>query len=166
MVGPGVAHLGIDNSVWSDHTNIQPTMMALLRLRDDYTPDGRVLGEIIAPSALPSGMRAHQAALLRLGQLYTQLEAPVGAFGLDTLRASTRALASSSPGDTRYNTIEAALQRLGAQRDAVAAPIHALLLGAASDGWTLAVAKARVLARRGYQVLGEAAALAATPSKR
>ncbi len=46
MVGPGVAHLGVDSSVWSDHTSIQPTMMALLRLRDDYAPDGRVLGEI------------------------------------------------------------------------------------------------------------------------
>ncbi|HEX4660781.1 MAG TPA: hypothetical protein VH307_25600, partial [Streptosporangiaceae bacterium] len=75
MVGPGVAHLGIDNSVWSDHTNIQPTMMALLRLRDDYAPDGRVLGEIIKPSALPRGMREHLGELLRLGQVYTQLEA-------------------------------------------------------------------------------------------
>ena len=53
MVGPDVAHLGIDNSIWSDHTNIQPTMMALLRLRDDYTPDGRVLGELFKPADLP-----------------------------------------------------------------------------------------------------------------
>ena len=97
--GPGVAHLGIDNSVWSDHTNIQPTMMALLGLRDDYPPDGRVLGEIFDPSALPPGMRLHRGTLLRLGRIYTQLEAAVGAFGLDTLRASTRALASDSPGD-------------------------------------------------------------------
>jgi len=36
MAGPGVARLGVDNAVWSDHTSIQPTMMALLRLRDDY----------------------------------------------------------------------------------------------------------------------------------
>jgi hypothetical protein len=161
MVGPGVAHLGIGNSVWSDHTNIQPTMMALLRLRDDYTPDGRVLGEIFNPADLPSGMRAHRAALLRLGQLYTQLEAPVGAFGKDTLRASTRALASSSAGDARYTRIENELQRLGARRDAVAARIHALLLGAAFDGRTVNLAQARALTRQGDRVLGAAAVLAA-----
>ena len=161
MVGPGVAHLGIGSSVWSDHTDIQPTMMALLRLRDDYTPDGRVLGEVFNPADLPSGMRAHRAALLRLGQLYTQLEAPVGAFGKDTLRASTRALVSNSAGDARYTRIENELQRLGARRDAVAARIHALLLGAAFDGRTLNVAQARALTRQGDRVLGAAAVLAA-----
>jgi hypothetical protein len=160
MAGPGVARLGVDNSVWSDHTNIQPTMMALLRLRDDYTPDGRVLGEIFNSSALPSGMRAHRGALLRLGQLYTQLEAPVGVFGKDTLRASTHALASNSPGDATYTRIENQLQALGARRDAVAGRIHALLLGAAFDGRTLNVAQARALTRQGDQVLGEAAVLA------
>jgi len=30
MAGPGVAHLGVDNSLWSDHSDTQPTMMALL----------------------------------------------------------------------------------------------------------------------------------------
>jgi len=161
MVGPGVAHLGTDNAVWSDHTNIQPTMMALLRLRDDYTPDGRALGEIFNPADLPSGMRAHRAVLLRLGQVYTQLEAPVGAFGKDTLRASTRALASNSAGDASYTRIENELQRLGAKRDAVAARIDALLLGAAFDGRTLNVPQARALIRQGDRVLGAAAVLGA-----
>ena len=160
LVGPGVAHLGIDNSIWSDHTNIQPTMMALLGLRDDYTPDGRVLGEVFDPSALPVGMRAHGATVLRLGQLYTQLEAPVGAFGLDTLRASTRALASNSPGDATYTKIEIELQHLGAQRDTVAARIHALLLGAAFDGQPVNVGQAQALIKRGDHVLAEAAVLA------
>src|ERR1017187_9448302 len=45
LVGPGVARGGVDGSTWSDHTDIQPTMMNLLGLRDDYTPDGRVLVE-------------------------------------------------------------------------------------------------------------------------
>jgi len=160
MVGPGVAHLGVDNSVWSDHTSIQPTMMALLRLRDDYTPDGRVLGEIFQPSALPAGMRAHGAELTRLGQLYTQLEAPVGSFGLATLTASTRALASDSAGDRTYTKIEGQLARLGAQRDAVAARMHALLLAAAFDGQTLNTGKAEALIRAGQRILAAASALA------
>jgi hypothetical protein len=136
-------------------------MMALLRLRDDYTPDGRVLGEIIKPSALPPGMRDHRSELQLLGQVYSQLEAPVGAFGLNTLTASTRALASHSAGDATYNRIEDQLRHLGEQRDDVAAQARGLLLGAAFDGRSLSVAKAAALIRQGDQLLGEAAALAA-----
>jgi hypothetical protein len=161
MVGPGVAHLGVDNSVWSDHTNTEPTMMALLGLRPDYAPDGRVLGEIISSSALPPGMRMHRGTVLRLGRVYSQLEAPVGAFGLDTLRASTRALASNSPGDATYTRIENALQRLGAARDAVGKQMRALLLAAAFGGRPLNVKAAQALIRRGNQILGQAAVLGA-----
>jgi hypothetical protein len=162
VAGPGVAHLGVDNTIWSDHTSIQPTMIALLRLHDDYTPDGRVLGEIFGPAALPAGMRAHRGTLLALGQAYTQIEAPVGAFGLDTLRASTRALESNAPGDASYTTIENELQRLGAQRDVVGGQMRALLLGAAFDGRTLNVVKAKALIRQGDQLIGEAAVLTGT----
>ena len=109
--GPACAPRASNNSIWSDHTDIQPTMMALLGLRDDYMPDGRVLGEISTRPPLPPGMRAHRGTLLRLGRVYTQLEAAVGPFGLDTLRASTRALASNSPGDATYTRIENQLQR-------------------------------------------------------
>jgi hypothetical protein len=161
MVGPGIAHHGIDTSVWSDHTNTQPTMMALLRLRDDYAPDGRVLGEIMSRSARPAGMRAHRATVLRLGRVYTQLEAAVGAFGLDTLRASTRALASNSPGDARYTRIERDLGRLGSERDAIGARMQALLLGAEFGGRPVSEAAARALIRAGYRLLGRAAVLAA-----
>ncbi len=161
MVGPGVARLGADNSVWSDHTSIQPTMLTLLGLRDDYAPDGRVLGEIISPSALPAGMRAHRSELLRLGQVYTQLEAPVGSFGLDTLTASTRALESASAGDHTYASLEKQLAKLGQQRDAIAAKMRRLLLGAAFGGKSLRVGQGAALIKQGYQLLGKAAALAA-----
>jgi len=161
MVGPGVAHLGVNNSVWSDHTDTQPTMLALLGLRARYLPDGRVLGEIFDPSALPPGMRAHRGTLLRLGKTFTQLEAPVGAFGLDTLRASTRALASNAPGDAAYTRIENALQRLGAERDTLGARMRALLLGAAFGGRPLDVAAARALIRAGNRLIGQAAVLGA-----
>jgi hypothetical protein len=161
MAGPGVAHRGIDNAVWSDHTDIQPTMLALLRLRDDYVPDGRVLGEVIAPSALPRGMRPHRAVLERLGRVYTQLEAAVGKFGLDTLAASTRALASHAPGDARYARIEARLRALGARRDALGAAMRSQLDGAAFAGHPVSPAVARALIRAGERLLAQAAALAA-----
>ena len=159
LAGPGVARLGTDNGVWSDHTDIQPTMLALLGLRDDYQPAGRVLGEIIDPAALPPGMRPHQSLLLRLGQVYTQLEAPVGAFGLDTLQASTRALASDSPGDTAYTRIEGRLQQLGVARDAIAGQMRALLLAAAFGGHPVDPGAAIRLIGQGKVLLNAARAI-------
>jgi hypothetical protein len=157
MVGPGVAQLGVDNAVWSDHTNIQPTMLALLGLRDDYAPDGRVLGEIMTTAALPRGMRPHRATVKRLGQVYTQLEAPVGPLGLATLRASTRALEGTR---AAYTRIENRLQRLGAARDRVAGRIRQLLLAAEFSGHPVKVPAARGLVSRGEELLREAASLA------
>jgi hypothetical protein len=130
LVGPGVQHQGVNNGLWSDHTDIQPTMMFLLKLHDDYTPDGRVLIEVVKPSALPPSVRHDYGLLVRLGDFYSQINAAVGEFGLDTLKASTLALASSSPGDTTYNTIENALINLGNQRDAIVSSMKTVLYGA------------------------------------
>jgi hypothetical protein len=141
LAGPGVAHLGVDSAIWSDHTDIQPTMMALLGLHDDYTPDGVVLGDVISRTARPTAMRSSYPTLRKLGQVYTQLEAAVGKFGLDTLAASTRALASSSPGDATYTSIEGQLTSLGAARDALAGKIQALLTGAEFGGQPLSTSK-------------------------
>jgi hypothetical protein len=160
LAGPGVAHLGVDHTLWSDHTNIQPTMMALLGLHDDYAPDGRVLSEIFTPAALPAGMRENRPALLALGRVYTQIEAPVGTFGLDTLQASTRALASRSPGDRSYARIERQLQRLGRERDALGGRMRAVLLGAAFDGQAVDPGQAAGLVRQGERLIGQAAVLA------
>jgi hypothetical protein len=161
LAGPGVRHLGVDNTTWSDHTDIQPTMMALLGLRDDYAPDGRVLAEALSAQALAPAMRGDAPELLKLGQVYTQIEAAVGAFGLDTLQASTRALASAAPGDATYAGIEAQLQKLGAARDALAAKMRSALLGAAFYGHPVAEPEARSLIAQGERLLGEAAVLAA-----
>ncbi len=134
VVGPDVVRRGVDNALWSDHTSIEPTMMAALRLRNDFRPDGRVLTELLTASALPRSARAHRALLLRLGRAYTALEAPVGPFGLATLRASTRALASASPGDKVYTRIEKRLAFLGGERDRVAGLMRRELLGADFGG--------------------------------
>ena len=141
LAGPGVAHAGVSNAIWSDHTDIQPTMMALLGLRDDYVPDGVVLGDVIEPTALPPAMLSNYPTLRKLSQVYTQLEAAVGKFGLDTLAASTRALASNSAGDATYTTIEGQLTSLGAARDALAGQIQALLNGAEFGGQPLSTSK-------------------------
>jgi hypothetical protein len=160
MVGPGVAQHGIDNSTWSDHTNIQPTMMALLGLHDDYVPDGRVLVELLDAKTEPGALQADHDTLVRLGQVYSQLEAAVGSFGLDTLQASTRALASTSPGDATYTKVEGQLQQLGAERDTVAGQMRSILDAAAFDGQPVNPGQAWALIQHGEKLLHQAALLA------
>ncbi|MBV9093356.1 MAG: hypothetical protein JO132_05700 [Streptosporangiaceae bacterium] len=161
LVGPGAARSGVNNAIWSDHTDIQPTMLALLGLRDDYAPDGVVLGDAIDPSALPAGMRPNYPLLEQLAQVYTQLEAAVGEFGLDTLSASTRALASDSPGDRMYQAIEARLAWLGAARDALGARMQGALLGAEFGGQPVNASTARALTAAGRALLALARAAGA-----
>jgi hypothetical protein len=161
LVGPGVADAGVDGGIWSDHTDIQPTMLALTGLTDDYTPDGVVLGDVIDPMALPPAMMANYPALTALSQVYTQLEAPVGEFGLDTLAASTRALASNSPGDATYTTIESALTQLGAARDGLGAEIQGVLMGAEFGGQPAGSGTLAGLIAAGNALLAQAGALAA-----
>ena len=160
LVGPGVAHADVNGRIWSDHTDIQPTMMALLGLRDDYTPDGVVVGDALESTALPPAMLSNYPALDKLGQVYTQLEAAVGEFGLDTLTASTRALASNSAGDATYTGIENQLAALGSARDALAAQMQAMLTGAEFGGTPISAKAANALISEGNALLTQAATLA------
>jgi hypothetical protein len=134
-------------------------MMELLGLRDDYAPEGRVLAEVIQSSALPPSMRSGGPALTLLGNAYTAISAPVGPFGLDTLKASTRALASDSPGDASYRSMEAQLQALGTARDAIASRMSDELLGAAFNGKRVAAKQAIALITSADRLLARAAAL-------
>ncbi len=124
MVGPGVRHLGVTNSVWSDHTDIRPTMLALLGLSDSYRSDGRALTEFIDENRLPLGLRGHRDTLTALGQVYKQLNACVGQFGTNTLIASTKGIEGD---DTRYAQTMQTLTTLGQLRDVVADRIAAQL---------------------------------------
>ncbi len=53
VVGPGVLNLGRFGEIFSDHTDIRPTMLSLAGLKDDYAHDGRVLFETIDDEAVP-----------------------------------------------------------------------------------------------------------------
>ncbi len=53
MAGPGVRLQGRDDAVFSDHTDLRPTLLALVGLRDSYVHDGRVLVEKMEDGALP-----------------------------------------------------------------------------------------------------------------
>ena len=134
--------------------------MALTGLQDDYTTEGRVLLEDVLPGALPQSLRAHHETLIRLGQVYSQVNAPVGQLGLDTLKVSTKALASTSPGDSTYTTLENKLMSFGQQRDDLALKINALLVGAEVKGQAINEQQAKDLIAQGQSLLAQVHAAA------
>ena len=132
----------------------------LTGLQDDYTTEGRVLLEDVLPGALPQSLRAHHETLIRLGQVYSQVNAPVGQLGLDTLKVSTKALASTSPGDSTYTTLENKLMSFGQQRDDLALKINALLVGAEVKGQAINEQQAKDLIAQGQSLLAQVHAAA------
>lgn len=146
LVGPGVANKGVDGlsaadgpssagtansspqlvtdvqspGTWADHTDIRPTILALVGLKDDYVTDGRVLTEDLTISP---GKTADKK-FLALAQCYKQLNSSVGQFGTDVLVADTAALKTgSSDDDSTYQAVSSKLQSLGSERDALAGQI-------------------------------------------
>jgi hypothetical protein len=155
LVGPGVRHQegGINFQTWTDHTNVRPTILALLGLRDDYVHDGRVLVEALDPAAVPKALRG--ATMRKLAAVYNQLNAPFGSFAASTLTASTTALAST----TKYDKIESRLAALITDRNKLAVKIRNALDAAAFYGKTVTAKQARLWTGQSFAVLSHALAL-------
>ena len=101
---------------WVEETDVRPTMLYLLGLRDDYQSDGHV----ITPAA--QHVSRALAATAQLAAGYDQIESSVGQFATDTLIADTKALASgSSSDDSAYQTEQQTLRQLADDRDRVVA---------------------------------------------
>jgi hypothetical protein len=165
LAGPGVRHGDDGDSSgvqFSDHTDIRPTIMALVGLQDDYAHEGRVLFEALKPSAIPPSLTAHSATLLQLAQVFKQINAPVGPLGLNSLAVSTAALASNSEADQTYNRLEGRIADWQTRRDAIAGQMNKLLEGAAFGGQPISEGQARRLIRQGQQLLAEVASCAAS----
>jgi hypothetical protein len=163
LVGPGVADRGLDAQTWTDHTNLRPTILALTGLTDDYAHDGRVLVEALRPTAIPPSLRS---PLVRsLGRVYEQLNAPFGAFGQDTLAASTRALHSgSATDDSAYTRTEARIEVLTTTRDALARRIAGELDAAAFAHRSVPPLRAILQNAQAHILIAEARALAHSTS--
>jgi hypothetical protein len=154
LVGPGVAHKGVDGlgpnqgpssagpnsgqgtvpasgttGTWADHTDIRPTMLYLVGLKDDYINDGRVLTEDLTKT------KGKQSAsrLEALAEVYKQLNASVGQFGTATLIAATRAIESATSSDRAFGHVEQRLAELQEARDRLATTIKGELTAASFD---------------------------------
>jgi len=129
IVGPGVREKGRFGEVFTDHTDIRPTILSLAHLKDDYAHDGRVVFEIIKEDALPDSLRDHRELLSRLAESYKQINAPVGKLGIKTLTGiSTRALKGD---DATYAALEDKIVDITNRRNAIAGRMIAILEGAA-----------------------------------
>jgi hypothetical protein len=146
MTGPGVANHGLDgpgpaggnesqdpnsthtvpeasqHGTWVEETDIRPTLLYLLGLRDDYESDGHVIAQAL--KHVPRGI----AATEQLAAGYDQIESSVGQFATDTLIADSKALATgSSSDDSDYQATEQSLAKLANERDFVVAGIKRVL---------------------------------------
>jgi hypothetical protein len=161
-VGPGVKGLGRTSQVWSDHTDIRPTMLELLGLKDSYQQDGRVLVEFLKPSAVSETLRRHNEQLARLAVTYKQIDAPFNRFAGNVLVASTHALASgSSTDDGTYQKTESRITSLTAARDAVAGKMRTVLNDAAFNDRAPDNQRLKLLTDEGQVILALSGALAA-----
>jgi len=131
LIGPGVRNKGVDSRTWADHTDLRPTLMTLTCLADNYTHEGRTLVEDLQDSALPATL-GHNGldAFIEAGQVFKQINAPVGAFGQAAISISTIAIKSNN--DAMYGGLEQALTDLVSARDAVAGPLAQRLDAAAT----------------------------------
>jgi hypothetical protein len=132
MAGPGVRHAGRFGSIFTDHTDVRPTILSLANLTDDYSHDGRVVFEVLEADALPHSVRDHQGLLSRLASAYKEINAPRGSLGSRTLTGiSTRALEGDA---TTYAALDAKIVDLTAERDEIASQMIAILEGAEFHG--------------------------------
>jgi len=118
-----VKHLGVTGKMWTDHSDIRPTILALAGLKDDYAHQGIPIAGVI--NGL--GEEGKGSALQRLAALYKQINAPVGQLSLDSIQFATRATLSTSAGDETYIKADAKIAGWAARRDALAAKMIVLL---------------------------------------
>jgi hypothetical protein len=97
-----VKQLGRDDQVFTDHTDVRPTVMALLGLTDSYVHEGRVVAEFMPDNALPAGIRGARENFVELAQVFKQLNAPKGELGRASLVWANRSITSSDKVYGRY----------------------------------------------------------------
>jgi hypothetical protein len=151
MVGPGVLSQGRFGSIFSDHTDIRPTMLRLAGLTDDYAHDGRVLFEALTWRAAGLSLLAHRDVLSNLAAAYKAINAPLGDLGFLTLTGiSTKAVGGD---DTTYALYEAQINDITAKRNNLAGQMIKMLEDAAFNDRPINEAKAASLIQQAYELL-------------
>jgi hypothetical protein len=161
MVGPGVARLGVDNKVWTDHADIRPTIMSLIGLRDDYSHQGRVITQIMGENGEGESRLQQDEGLNELGAIWKQINAPVGQLSLDSLVFATRAtLSGTDTSDGAYVAADAKIASWTTRRNALSRQIESVLEGAEFRGREASEDRVNSLIERAQNLLNEVHAAA------
>jgi hypothetical protein len=152
LVGPDVKHLGVTDQLWTDHSDIRPTLLALTGLQEDYIHQGRPISQVMTET---------RQDLNRLADVYKQINAPVGQLSLDSVAFATRATLSNSTGDQTYLAADAQIAAWTSQRNDLAAQMIALLDTTAPGYTNHNDRNVNELIRQGEQLLAEVHAAAA-----
>jgi hypothetical protein len=152
LVGPGVKNLGVTGKLWTDHSDIRPTIMALTGLQEDYIHQGRPISQV---------MTGTRQDLNQLGDVYKQINAPVGQLSLDSIAFATKATLSNSTGDQTYIGADAQIAAWTSERNALAAQMIALLDTTAPGYTNHNDRNVHDLIEQGNQLLAEVHAAAA-----
>ena len=149
IVGPDVRNLGETGDVWTDHSDIRPTLMALTGLQDDYAHQGRPITEIMTEVAQGSN---------ELAAVYKQINAPVGQLSLDSINFATRAMLGTD--ESAYGSADATINGWNSRRDALAAQMIVLLDWTAPGAGHHNESQKNSLIEQGQQLLAEVRAAA------
>jgi hypothetical protein len=158
MVGPGIPNNGIDDSVWSDHTDIRPTMLVLTGLQDDYQHEGRALVEEVKGWALPQSVTNNSTQFNDLARAFKQINAPNGPLGQASLIISTKALTGDA---ATYSDLENKLNQITSRRDVLAGQMIGLLEKAEFNGKVVSGTDEQTLVNQSQQLLDYVTSLAA-----
>ena len=157
FAGPGVQNLRTA-SPWTDHTDVRPTMWALLGLADPYESDGRVVTEVLDTKSYSQALTAPGNRGAARGDLQAAERA------LRRLRDEDpgRVDAGARRRCATYAAIEAAIASPTSQRDALAAQIRTTLNTAAFGGMPLDEQQAKSWIDQAQSLLDQACALASS----
>jgi hypothetical protein len=151
IAGPGVQPLGRFGEIFTDHTDIRPTILRLAGLEDDYAHDGRVLFEALDDEAIPDSLRNHREIRSDLAEAYKQINAPRGTLGVRTLTGiSTTALKGD---DATYAALEARIDTITKRRNRIAGEMIEMLEAAAFDNRSIDETAAARLISEAYDLL-------------
>ncbi len=159
FVGPGVKNQA-DQTIFTDHTDVRPTINSILGLHDTYQSDGRVITQALTSAAISPALASNQSTVESLGDAYKQINAPFGPFAGSILTASTTALRSDDP---TYTSLEASIANLVSQRDTLATSIRSALDGAEFGSTAIDSTQAQTWITQAQSLLSQAATLATTP---
>jgi hypothetical protein len=135
-------------------------------LADDYSDDGRAISQIMTSGGTPPAIAGDTSDYDALSAAYKQLDAPFGQFGRDSLQVSTKAAASSSPGDGVYQAWDSQLAACQALRTPLVSQINSMLNSAAfNPAFTIDPLVAQSLTAQANQLVTDMVQLngAATP---